>query len=88
MSKLIKILTPKPLQKKEAAAQAAAAAGQAPGAAVAEKVKEKQIGERKEDLRAAAGAAGAAHTASDYDMLGISKNQVKRKSASKSLLGE
>lgn len=72
---------------KEAAATAALGKGEAPGQAVAEKVKGEQFASRKDELRAAAGAAGATATASDIDLLGTPKDRVKKKEASKTLLG-
>lgn len=70
-----------------AAANTQAAAGKAPGKAVAEDVKGMQVATRKEDLRAAAGAAGAKYMASDYDLLGKSHFAPKRRQASQDLLG-
>jgi hypothetical protein len=81
--------------EKAAAAEAQLGKGEAPGATVAEKAKEKveevkkdgQVANRKEELRAAAGAAGATATASDYDLLGTAKGTIKKKQAAKALLG-
>ena len=45
-----------------------------------------QIGDRREDMRAAAGAAGATRFDSDYDLLGRPQG-IKRRGASRTLLG-